>query len=76
MSYTQGKSQTQLAEPSFDGPSFVKEWEKQNPDTSVLYLSGYIDESLGQHSIPEAEILAKPFGPSELLREVAQRLTR
>ena len=67
---------TDVVMPGMSGPNFVGEWEKQNPATKVLYMSGYIDESLGHHSIPESDILTKPFDPLELLRRVSQRLTQ
>ena len=47
---------TDVVMPGMSGPNFVGEWEKQNPATKVLYMSGYIDESLGHHSIPERVI--------------------
>ena len=67
---------TDVVMPGMSGPKFVREWEKQNPSTKVLYMSGYIDESLGHHSIPKSDILTKPFDPPELLRRVSQRLTQ
>ena len=67
---------TDVVMPGISGPTFVVEWEKQNPATKVLYMSGYIDESVGHVFIPEGDIIAKPFSPAELLRRVAERLAR
>ena len=62
--------------PEMAGPDFVNEWQKENAATPVLYMSGYIDESLEHYSIPESDIVTKPFTPVELLEQVSQALGR
>ena len=66
---------TDVVMPEMSGPSFAKEWEKQDPTIKVLYMSGYIDESVGHLSIPEGDIITKPFSPPKLLQAVARRFT-
>ena len=63
---------TDVVMPEMSGPDFVTAWATRNSATSVLYMSGYVDESLQHHSIPEENFISKPFSPAELLQRVTQ----
>ena len=65
---------TDVIMPEMAGPDFAREWNERNRATNVVYVSGYIDKSLGNYSIPQNDILTKPFTPVELLRRVSQGL--
>ncbi len=65
---------TDVVMPDMSGPTFVKEWEKTNPQTQILYMSGYIDESVGHHSISGGDVISKPFSPAELVESVSRSL--
>jgi two-component system cell cycle sensor histidine kinase/response regulator CckA len=62
--------------PEMSGPDVVKEIRLVRPDTLVLYMSGYTDEAIVHHRIPEsgAAFLAKPFMPDALSRKVREVL--
>lgn len=55
--------------PDMSGPTFVKEWEKTNPQTQIRYMSGYIDDSVGHHSVSGDDVISKPFSPRRTARE-------
>jgi CheY-like chemotaxis protein len=60
--------------PEISGPDFVRQLTRLRPDVRVLYISGYTDEAIVHHGIPEsgAAFLQKPFLPDELARKVRQ----
>jgi two-component system, cell cycle sensor histidine kinase and response regulator CckA len=62
--------------PEISGPELVKRIFQTRPATSVLYISGYTDEAVVHHGIPEsgAAFLQKPFLPDELARKVREVL--
>jgi len=67
---------TDVVMPGQDGPSWVREALKQHPDTKVIFVSGYAEESLAdrQTKIPNSQFLAKPFSLNELTTVVQQAL--
>ncbi|MCH2164120.1 MAG: ATP-binding protein [Marinovum sp.] len=67
---------TDVVMPGMDGPRWVREALKQRPDTRVVFVSGYAEESFGndQTRIPNSVFLAKPFSLSELTDTVQQQL--
>ncbi len=46
------------------------------PETKVLYISGYMDETIAHHGLSNSEMafLKKPFGRDSLLRKVREVL--
>jgi signal transduction histidine kinase len=61
--------------PEMSGPDLIKQIEPIRPDLRVLYISGYTDEAIVHHGIPDsgAAFLQKPFLPDDLavmVREV------
>jgi len=62
--------------PEMSGPAVVKQIAATCPDIRVLYISGYTDEAIVHHGIPQsgAAFLQKPFMPSALARKVREVL--
>ncbi len=67
---------TDVIMPGMDGPSWVREALKERPDTRVVFVSGYSEESLTQNRerIPNSVFLPKPFSLSELTATVRGQL--
>ncbi|MDI3337355.1 ATP-binding protein [Defluviimonas aestuarii] len=63
---------TDVIMPGMDGPSWVREALKARPNTRVVFVSGYSEESLTQtrERIPNSVFLPKPFSLSELTATV------
>ena len=63
---------TDVIMPGMDGPSWVREALKTRPNTRVVFVSGYAQESLTEdrESIPNSVFLPKPFSLSELTATV------
>ncbi|MGB5835632.1 MAG: ATP-binding protein, partial [Albidovulum sp.] len=63
---------TDVIMPGMDGPSWVREALKVRPDTRVVFVSGYSEESLieTRDRIPNSVFLPKPFSLSELTATV------
>lgn len=62
--------------PEMSGPSLAKAIQPEFPGVRILYVSGYTDEAVIHHGIPEssAGFLQKPFLPDALLRKVREVL--
>jgi CheY-like chemotaxis protein len=62
--------------PEISGPELVRRIGPTRPGTHVLYISGYTDEAIVHHGIPEsgAAFLQKPFLPDALARKVREVL--
>ncbi len=62
--------------PEMSGPDLVKQMAPVCPDMRVLYISGYTDEAIVHHGIPQsgAAFLQKPFMPDALARKVREVL--
>ena len=62
--------------PGKDGPTWVREALARHPDTKVIFMSGYAEDSFenGAPDIENAGFLQKPFSLSELNESVGQRL--
>jgi PAS domain S-box-containing protein len=58
------------------GPELVHRLQSARPEIKVLYISGYAENTLGQHSVAAAEVrlLKKPFPPTDLVRAVREVL--
>ena len=63
---------TDVIMPGMDGPSWVREALKQRPETRVVFVSGYAEESFSdaQARIPNSVFLPKPFSLTDLTRTV------
>ena len=63
---------TDVIMPGLDGPTWVKEALKTRPNTRVVFVSGYSEESLTEtrERIPNSVFLPKPFSLSELTATV------
>ncbi|MGB5870752.1 MAG: ATP-binding protein [Albidovulum sp.] len=63
---------TDVIMPGLDGPSWVREALKTRPNTRVVFVSGYSEESLTEdrEKIPNSVFLPKPFSLSELTATV------
>ncbi len=62
--------------PEISGPDLVRKIHPLRPKMRVLYISGYTDEAIVHHGIPEsgAAFLQKPFLPDALARKVREVL--
>jgi len=62
--------------PEINGPDLVRQMAPLRPGMNVLYISGYTDEAVVHHGIPEtgAAFLQKPFLPDALARKVREVL--
>jgi two-component system, cell cycle sensor histidine kinase and response regulator CckA len=62
--------------PEISGPELVRQMTPLRPGLQVLYISGYTDEAIVHHGIPEsgAAFLQKPFLPDALARKVREVL--
>jgi FixJ family two-component response regulator len=58
------------------GPDLAAELARTRPQTKVLYLSGYADESIVRHGVlePGVAFLQKPFTSEVLARKVRELL--
>ena len=67
---------TDVVMPGRDGPSWVKEALQSRPDVSVVFVSGYAEETFGdvQAKIPNSVFLPKPFSLAELTETVQRQL--
>ncbi|MBB3995812.1 two-component system cell cycle sensor histidine kinase/response regulator CckA [Sulfitobacter undariae] len=67
---------TDVVMPGMDGPSWVREALKTRPEVSVIFVSGYAEDSLGeaQKQIPNSAFLPKPFSLSDLTEAVNKLL--
>jgi two-component system, cell cycle sensor histidine kinase and response regulator CckA len=68
---------TDVVMPGMAGPELVKRLAAVRPETKVLYLSGYTDDSIVHHGMLEPGIilLQKPFTPQSLVHKVREVLT-
>lgn len=67
---------TDVIMPGKDGPTWVREALATRPNTKVIFVSGYAEESFGenQKSIPNSVFLPKPFSLTELTKTVHNQL--
>jgi two-component system cell cycle sensor histidine kinase/response regulator CckA len=62
--------------PGFDGVELSKRIRKSHPDTPVLFISGYSDDTMAHHelTVDQYELLMKPFSTTNLLLKVRETL--
>ena len=67
---------TDVIMPGMDGPSWVREALKERPNTRVVFVSGYSEESLieSRERIPNSVFLPKPFSLGELTATVQDQI--
>ena len=67
---------TDVVMPGIDGPSWVSQALEERPATSVVFISGYAEETFGeaQARIPNSVFLPKPFSLTELTETVQRQL--
>nr|WP_235971319.1 ATP-binding protein [Palleronia pontilimi] len=68
---------TDVIMPGRDGPSWVREALVQRPDTRVIFVSGYAEESFAENqaAIPQSRFLPKPFSLVDLTSAVEAELS-
>jgi CheY-like chemotaxis protein len=64
--------------PGLGGLELAKRLAPTQPGMRVLYVSGYADQDTAALVLGDATVayLAKPFGPAELARKVAEMMSR
>ena len=67
---------TDVVMPGMDGPSWVQKALKKRPETRVVFVSGYAEDSFGetQSRIPNSVFLPKPFSLTDLAETVHRQL--
>ncbi|HEY0462870.1 MAG TPA: response regulator, partial [Polyangiaceae bacterium] len=60
--------------PGMSGPALIELLLLMRPELKVLYMSGYANDALVNHSVVERGFvfLQKPFAPLELVRKVRE----
>lgn len=67
---------TDVIMPGLDGPTWIKEARQTRPDTPVIFISGYADDTFAEEldALDEASFLSKPFSLAQLTATVDQIL--
>ena len=67
---------TDVIMPGKDGPTWVREALKDRPDTQVVFVSGYAEDTFAEQQtrIPNSVFLPKPFSLTELATAVQTRI--
>jgi PAS domain S-box-containing protein len=65
-----------LIMPGFDGVELTKRFRLAHPDTPVLFMSGYSDDTMARHglTVEQYALLTKPFSTDHLLLKVREVL--
>jgi DNA-binding NtrC family response regulator len=67
---------TDVVMPDARGPQLAARLRARRPALKVLYMSGYADDTKGVGDVAPAELLRKPFTPTQLVRTVHETLAR
>jgi CheY-like chemotaxis protein len=66
---------TDVAMPGMTGPDLAAWVARRMPQLPVLFMSGHLDDALGDPRFdPVEDLILKPFTADELLRRVATKL--
>ena len=67
---------TDVIMPGLDGPTWVKQALESRPDTRVVFVSGYAEESLAENQmrVPNSVFLPKPFSLNQLTNVVHDQM--
>lgn len=67
---------TDVVMPRMSGPDLVERLDPWHPEMKVLYVSGYTDNAIAEHGVPDLEValLQKPFSVESLLQKMRQVL--
>ena len=68
---------TDVIMPGLDGPTWVRKALEDRPDTRVVFVSGYAEESLAENQarVPNSVFLPKPFSLTQLTNVVQRQLS-
>jgi two-component system cell cycle sensor histidine kinase/response regulator CckA len=69
---------TDIMMPEMDGPELVRELSAIRPETRTLFMSGYLDDALGERGVLPADVnfIQKPFSPRVIAQKVRDILDR
>jgi DNA-binding NtrC family response regulator len=67
---------TDVVMPDIDGPELVRRLSTLRPDTRTLFMSGYMDDALGDHGVLPTNVnfIQKPFSPRAFAQKVREIL--
>jgi two-component system cell cycle sensor histidine kinase/response regulator CckA len=67
---------TDVVMPRMSGPALARQLAARRPETRVLYISGYTDDSAMRHGVADGELayLQKPITPGVLIARVREIL--
>jgi signal transduction histidine kinase/CheY-like chemotaxis protein len=69
---------TDVVMPGLNGPELARQFRRVRPETRVLFMSGYAADHIADEGMlsGDADLLAKPFAPDELVARVRTALDR
>ena len=69
---------TDIKMPEMDGIELIKRVHQQNPETGVIFMTGYADVSSAKEAVKEGayDYILKPFDLNEIRKSVAQAIEK